>query len=192
VTKKVTVLVWLVSAGVASVLGAGEGLVALNSGAASCDDGRGDRYVDCNNGTVTDTATGLIWLQDANCYEVLSWNDAMLTVAGLSDGECGLTDGSSPGEWRLSSNSEWADTVAAAAGMSCPTPTLTDDTGLNCLSAGVSSFTNIVASTPVYWSATVPAIAPANALTVNLAGGGTSIQVSKLNPSYVWPVRFGQ
>ena len=26
-----------------------------------------NRYVDCGNGTVTDTVTGLIWLQDADC-----------------------------------------------------------------------------------------------------------------------------
>jgi hypothetical protein len=26
-----------------------------------------NRYVNCGNGTVTDTVTGLIWLQNANC-----------------------------------------------------------------------------------------------------------------------------
>lgn len=190
--RRAILLVWLISIGMASTLGAGEGLIALDTGAASCDDGSGDRYVDCNNGTVTDTLSGLVWLQEANCYGLLGWSDAMLTVAGLSDGQCGLTDSSSPGEWRLPSSGEWAATVAAAVAMSCPTPTLTDDTGLNCLSAGVTSFANIVASTPVYWSTTVPAATPGNALTVNLAGGSTTTPVSKLGFSFVWPVRSGQ
>ena len=190
--RRTVLLVWLISAGVASALCAGEGLVALNTGAASCDDGSGDRYVDCNNGTVTDTATDLIWLRDANCYASLVWIDAAVTVAGLSDGQCGLTDGSSPGEWRLASDGEWAATVAAAVAMMCPTPTLTDDTGLICLTAGVTSFINIVTTTPVYWSATVQVTAPGNVLTVNLAGGGTGIPVSKLGSSFVWPVRFSQ
>ena len=182
---------WLLLLCIASGLGAGEGLVALSTADASCDDGSGDRYVDCANGTVTDTDTGLVWLKDASCYEQLVWSDAMLTVAGLSDGRCGLSDGSSPGDWRLPSIGEWAATVAAAIALGCPPPTLTDDTGLNCLAAG-TSFTDIAAGTPVYWSATTNEAAPGNALTVSLTDGGTTTQFSKLITSFVWPVRFGQ
>jgi hypothetical protein len=191
--RKKAVLVFLFSAGLASVLVAGEGVVALSTGAVTCDNASGDRYVDCTNGTVTDTDSGLIWLQDANCFGLLTWTDATLTVAGLSHGQCGLTDGSSPGEWRLPSITEWADAVAAAVAMSCPTPTLTNDVGTSCFNAGGgSSFLNVVGGAPVYWSATVPSVAPANVLTVNLAGGSTSTQVSKLGFSYIWPVRLSQ
>jgi len=64
-----------------------------------------DRFVDNGDGTVTDTNTGLVWLKDAYCFGLPgpydNWNDAMALVAGLSDGQCGLADGSSPGDWRL-------------------------------------------------------------------------------------------
>ncbi len=142
---------------------------------------------------MTDTDSGLLWLQDADCFQQLTWADAMLTVAGLSDGQCGLTDGSSPGEWRLPSIAEWAAMVADAVAMACPTPTLTNDVGTNCFAAaGGSSFINVVTGAPVYWSATVPSSSPANVLTVNLAGGSTTTQISKLNESHVWPVRLTQ
>ena len=34
------------------------------------------RYVNCGNGTVTDTATGFMWLQDAGCLGSLNWAEA--------------------------------------------------------------------------------------------------------------------
>jgi hypothetical protein len=61
----------------------------------------GARFVDCGNGTVTDTATGLIWLKDANCFGITDWPEANEAAGGLADGQCGLTDHSSPGDWRL-------------------------------------------------------------------------------------------
>src|SRR6266540_598658 len=32
-----------------------------------------NRYVNCHNGTVTDTVTGLIWLQQADCLPNANW-----------------------------------------------------------------------------------------------------------------------
>ena len=52
----------------------------------------------------TDTLTGLIWLKDADCLPVADFEGAKALVAMLGDGthpECNLTDGSSPGDWRL-------------------------------------------------------------------------------------------
>src|SRR4029079_11935142 len=34
------------------------------------------RYVDCGNGTVTDTITGLIWLKTSRCFSVSSYSAA--------------------------------------------------------------------------------------------------------------------
>ncbi len=34
-----------------------------------------NRYVDCGNGTVTDTVTGLIWLKNANCFSFQNYNE---------------------------------------------------------------------------------------------------------------------
>jgi hypothetical protein len=59
------------------------------------------------NGTVTDNLTGLIWLDDANCFGLLDWNNTLAKAADLSDGcpdcggtnmDCGLQDGSIPGQ----------------------------------------------------------------------------------------------
>jgi len=55
-----------------------------------------------SNGTVTDNLTGLIWLRKAGCaLGKMTWPDALSWVATVKDGDCGLTDGSSAGEWRL-------------------------------------------------------------------------------------------
>jgi len=69
------------------------------------------RFTDNVNGTITDTLTGLIWLQNANCTEILggvdkssghlSWADALTWSNNLASGSCGLNDGSTAGDWRL-------------------------------------------------------------------------------------------
>jgi hypothetical protein len=53
------------------------------------------------NGTITDTATGLTWLQNADCFDVQVLPAAVTAVAALQSGECGLSDHSHPGDWRL-------------------------------------------------------------------------------------------
>jgi hypothetical protein len=63
------------------------------------------RFVDNGNGTVTDTVTGLMWLKEANCLSG-SWADALAAVQSLASGECGLTDGSAAGEWRMPNRNE--------------------------------------------------------------------------------------
>lgn len=180
----------------AAPVAAGEGLVALTSAAPSCDDGSGDRYVDCGNGTVTDTQSGLVWLQDVNCFGTLTWSDAMLTIAGLASGDCGLTDGSSPGDWRLPSIEEWAAALADAVALSCVSPSLTDDVGTICLTdVSMSAFTNLagpLAATPRFWSATTVEATPGNVRTMTLVDGSTSGVFSKLNANFAWPVRLTQ
>ncbi len=113
----------------------------------------------------------------------------MATVSGLASGDCGLTDDSAPGDWRLASLGEWQATVADAILLSCVSPTLTDDTGLLCLAAGVTSFTNVQSS--VYWTASTVAATPGNARTLTLVSGAAGM-TSKNNTSFLWPVRFGQ
>ena len=106
---------------------AGDGIVALQTADPSCRTTTTPppRYVDCGNGTVTDNKTGLVWLKQANCIGAagggtgvplgrVNWHTAMEFVAGLSDLrddplDCGLSDGSSPGDWRLPSVTEWQE-----------------------------------------------------------------------------------
>jgi len=60
------------------------------------------RFVDNDDGTVTDTLTQLIWLQWQTCDKLSGTYDEALTGANtLQNGDCGLTDGSSPGDWRM-------------------------------------------------------------------------------------------
>lgn len=68
------------------------------------------RFTDNHDGTVTDNLTGLIWLQNANCVATaggiaktgeLTWGDALIWSKGLSSGACGLSDGSTVGDWRM-------------------------------------------------------------------------------------------
>lgn len=60
-----------------------------------------DRFTDNGDGTVTDNLTGLIWLKNADCFGSRTWHEALSDSNGLSSGECGLTDGSNVGDWRL-------------------------------------------------------------------------------------------
>ena len=80
-----------------------------HAGSDTCFDNAGtNRFVDCattafgtSNGTVKDTVTGLIWLKNANCFGLISWADANIKAGALASGQCGLADGSKPGDWRL-------------------------------------------------------------------------------------------
>ena len=59
-----------------------------------------ERWIDNGNGTITDTVTGLIWLKKADCIQT-DWADAVGAVNALASGQCGLTDGSAAGSWRM-------------------------------------------------------------------------------------------
>jgi hypothetical protein len=64
------------------------------------------RFTDNNDGSVTDILTGLVWLKDANCFGIKTWDDALTTANTLAHGACGLTDGSRAGDWRLPNKKE--------------------------------------------------------------------------------------
>jgi hypothetical protein len=63
------------------------------------------RFIDNGNGTVTDAMTGLIWLKQGNCIQG-DWATAVSTVTKLASGQCGLTDGSIAGAWRMPNRNE--------------------------------------------------------------------------------------
>ena len=149
-----------------------------------------NRYVDCGNGTVTDTVTGLTWLKNANCFGKLSYAHANDAAAGLKDGDCSLTDNSRPGDWRLPTEGEWEATVEQARDdLSCGSPMLTDIPGTGCYAAGSKAFTDVKPDN--YWSSTAFENAPGAAQNMNLSSGTGSVN-GKTATHYVWPVRGGQ
>jgi len=64
------------------------------------------RFRTNGDGTVLDNLTGLIWLQDANCFGLRDWMTALSDANTLAEGSCGLTDGSVAGDWRLPNRRE--------------------------------------------------------------------------------------
>lgn len=161
-----------------------------NPDQSDCDmDGIGDacddpcpRFVDNGNGTVTDTITALVWLKDANCYGELIWVDATSPVAELNSGECGLSDGSVAGDWRL-------PTKAELQGIGTDPPT----TWYN----GNPSDTWAMPGTPFYnvqsanyWTSTTLYVNDIlRAWRVNLPTGSTYYNITTSGDFYLWPVR---
>ena len=152
------------------------------------------RYVDCGNGTVTDLLTGLIWLRQADCLPNLDWAAANQAAAGLQAGDCGLTDWSSAGDWRLPTKDEWSATIAEAFALGCngdSAPSLTNDSGSGCLVEGPSSFTG--ATEGIYWSSSIFPVYSPN-LEVAWSAVLTFGKVDWRNKPHswrVWPVRSG-
>ncbi|HIE02325.1 MAG TPA: DUF1566 domain-containing protein [Thiotrichaceae bacterium] len=154
-------------------------LAEINSSSTSS-----KRYTDNRNGTVTDNKTGLIWLKNANCLGRQTWHNAQLNVARLGDGQCGLTDGSISGTWRLPSKAEWR----AMVDKRYLAPALSNATGQETwtegdLFLGVQSYN--------YWSATTFVFITPNAWIMNLYYGNL-LDYHKSLFCNVWPVRDGE
>ena len=154
-----------------------------------------NRYVDGGNGTVTDTVTGLVWLQDAACLgatDVGGYAGGNQAAAALGDGQCGLTDGSKPGDWRLPTTTEWDETFKRAVELGCITfnaPALPNDAGTACYGDGTtSSFSGV--SIFFYWASTSSEVDPTSAGFGDPHLGNTFVfPLSKNSVSLVWPVR---
>jgi hypothetical protein len=142
------------------------------------------RFTDNSNGTVTDNLTGLIWLKNANCFGIRAWNLALSDCNGLNSGECGLTDGSVEGDWRLPNLSE----LESLRYVAYRSPALSNTAGTGQWAAG-DPFNNVM--TVSYWSSSTGAIHPNSAWNVDM-GYGTAGFNAKSELKYVWPVSGGQ
>jgi len=96
------------------------------------------RFADNQDGTVTDRLTGLVWLKNAGCFTPTTWNGALADANQLANGACGLSDGSTAGQWRLPNLNELESLIDVSA--SNPA-----------LPAG-NPFNNV--SNGIYWSST--------------------------------------
>ena len=143
------------------------------------------RFKDNSNGTVTDNLTGLIWLKNANCAEATkNWNTAIDYSAALYDGcincfgtagDCGLSDSSTAGQWRLPNLRE----LQSLIDYSKSNPALPSD----------NHFTGV--QWQFYWSSTTIAGSTVEAWLVGLHYGYVDNDF-ETEPLYVWPVRGGQ
>jgi uncharacterized protein DUF1566 len=140
------------------------------------------RFVKNDNGTVTDRLTGLIWLQQANCFGAVLWPDALMAAKSLASGDCELTDGSQEGDWRLPNARELHSLINFDF-----VPTLSNTTGTAPWTDGDPFFAVQLAG---YWSSTTVPGSPYGALAVQMASGQISGGI-KRDPVYVWPVRGG-
>lgn len=140
------------------------------------------RFTDNGNGTVTDNLTGLIWLEDANCFGQRTWNNALSDANGLLSGICGLTDGSNAGDWRLPNRRE----LFSLTNEAYSNPSLSNTVGTGQWSEG-DPFNNVQA-TNSYWTSTTEAIIPDHAWYVRMSDGGV-YHFSYSSEYYVWPVR---
>lgn len=137
------------------------------------------RFTDDGNGTVTDNLTGLVWLKNANCFGTLVWETALDSASTLASGACGLSDGSTAGQWRLPSVIELESLVNEEQA--------NPYTWLN-----TQGFSAVQGS--YYWSSNTDVYSPAYIWVVGMdVGYVVSGYVShKYYYNYVWPVRGGQ
>jgi hypothetical protein len=146
-----------------------------------------NRDVDCGNGTITDAVTGLVWLKDADCFGALRHVAASQAAAGLGDGQCGLADGSSPGDWRLPTKTEWEAALAMGNLLGCTSPALAQRLGRNLCFAADPWADNV--QSEWYWSSTSVETLTAFAWKASLADGTITQNDRKYGFYHAWPVR---
>ena len=147
------------------------------------------RFTDNSDGTVTDNLTGLIWLKQANYNSTgggtggSTWDDAVDFCKALATGMCGLSDGSSAGEWRLPTVKELQSLIHYGYF----NPALPNTAGTGQWTSG-DPFTNVQSS--YYWSGSTYAGSTGLAWYVDVYYGYVANNYKALT-YYVWPVRGG-
>ena len=109
------------------------------------------------------------------------WEQAVKVTKNLRDGQCGLSDGSKPGNWRLPTIEEWEEMVDKIY----ERPALSNKKGTGQWTKG-DAFVGV--KTDYYWSSTPFDSNNALAWYMVLSVGSVGF-VSKTNSFYVWPVR---
>lgn len=146
------------------------------------------RYCDNGDGTVRDTRTGLLWLKDAACADLGETGDgkgtfaeANAAAASLRSGQCGLSDGSKPGDWRLPNRDEWLAMLSPAF----KNPALANAAGTGKWRPG-DVFINVQSGG--YWSASTDSEASGFAWGAGLFAGAVA-SARKGIEGFIWPVR---
>ena len=147
------------------------------------------RFTNMGNGTIRDNHTRLIWLKDASCSDLpytdsdgrANWDDAMAAAAALANGTCGLSDGSSAGDWRLPTKAEWEAFMSDVYDV----PALVNAVGDRQWSEG-DAFIGVQSF--YYWSRSEYG---SNGAWVAFMRLGDMYYFNKIGSYNVWPVRSG-
>jgi hypothetical protein len=142
------------------------------------------RFTDNGNGSVTDNLTGLIWLKNANCFGLRAWNDAVSDCNGLNSGECGLSDDSNPGDWRLPNRNE----LNSLLNSDFYGPAVPNTAGTGQCADG-DPFTNLL-SGDLYWTSSTFPLSTNQAYYVDAFASTVYVRL-KSESNFVWPVRGG-
>jgi hypothetical protein len=143
------------------------------------------RFIDNGNGTLIDTVSGLTWLKKADCVQA-SWSGALAAVNSLASGQCGLTDGSTAGQWRMPNRQEMLS-------LSDRAPTFPQASYFNGQYQGTSTingpviFNNFIVS-DYYWTSTTNAADIAQAWTIYSCDFGV-YNIVKTDAHYALAVR---
>lgn len=130
------------------------------------------RFSSNGDGTVSDHLTGLTWLEDADRFGEVTWDQALNKAKFLAAGSHGLDDGSSAGDWRLPNIRE----LRSLLDYSRVAPMIPEG----------HPFQNV--QNAIYWTSTTLASAPTLAWMTTL-GIGPAVFDLKINSCRLWPVR---
>jgi hypothetical protein len=143
------------------------------------------RFIDRGDGTVVDTVTGLVWLKKADCIHQ-TWSAAQAAVGALAQGQCGLSDGSTAGSWRVPSRIEMlslADRAETNMALRFNTTFLKPDKSVE----QAAIFSNFI-EFEYYWTASTDAFDTSQAWTVFSCDYGV-YNIAKANVGYTLAVR---
>jgi hypothetical protein len=148
------------------------------------------RFKDNGDGTVTDRLTGLIWLKNVECFPIgVPWVQALRNANTLMSGggNCNLTDGSRPGDWRVPNIRE----LLSLINFGFADPALGNTAGTGHWASG-SPFVGDLTSLLV-WTSTSRQGSPTEAWIVYTNEGFTNVfpKADETNVR-VWPVRGGK
>ncbi len=182
-----------------AVKGTGSGTVSLQATGlyvfyTSGDDGSiesgvplpAPRMIDNGNGTVTDTVTGLVWLKKADCINQ-TWAGAITAINALASGQCGLTDGSTAGSWRMPNRKEMQSLADRAQNNMADYFDESFVSGVAGVNSQPAIFTNFI-QLQYYWTSTTDAADSSKAWTTFSCDYGV-YDYPKSNTTYALAVR---
>jgi hypothetical protein len=149
-------------------------LLLLLSGVV-CAEGR---FVDNQDGTITDRQTALVWMKNADCWSKMEWDDAMEQVKNLNSGSffsqtsCKGYSGQDA-DWRLPTAVEWESLIDKRN-----QPTLPNGHLFSGVRAGY------------YWTSSEPPEHKKYAWRISLKDG-EFMRGMKRYRKLVWPIRGG-